>query len=212
MSKYYTNLDCWKTMQKEGYFEKHPRYKGLLAFGKETIPSIGRFMKVEPSYNVIILGCGYGREVLQLAPHVKHVYGIDVNSTIINKATTFTKKHSVENFTGYTVEEWERDIPEGIDLVYSMAVVQHLSRDIVLDYFKKLPKKLAPRGTMVIQFLEKFTDIYKDPDNRLYEPQVSWTKDEIGELATTCGLEVEIKTIEATEIAVWHWGCFRRGL
>ncbi len=205
-----SNLDCWKTMQEERYFEKHPRYKGIRSFGKEAVPAIEQFMKLEPHHNVIVVGCGYGRESIQIAPHVKQVYGIDVSPTIINKAITFTKGYGVCNFVGVLTDTWERDIPRGIDLVYSMAVIQHLTRDLVYDYFKRLPKKLSPNGMMIIQFLEKFTDIYHDADIKVYEPQVSWTKVEIRELAASCGFVIEIKTIKATEVAVWHWCCFKR--
>ncbi len=205
-----SNLDCWKIMQEERYFEKHPRYKGLLAFGKETVPAVEQFTKLKPSDNVIVIGCGYGRECIQMAPFVKRVYGLDVSYTIIKKALEFTRKCGVANFVGITVDTWERDTPEGINLIYSMAVMQHLTRDLVYDYFKKLPKKLAPDGMMIIQFLEKFTDVYHDAEIRVYEPQVSWTKEEIWELAEKCELTIEIKTIKATEIAVWHWCCFKR--
>ncbi len=197
-------------MQDEGYFKKHPRYKGIFAFGEETVPAIEQFTKLHSEQSVIVLGCGYGRECIQMAPFVKRVYGLDVNYAIIKKALEFTRKHDMTNFVGVTVDTWERDIPGGIDLIYSMAVVQHLTRDLVYDYFKKLPKKLSPNGMMIIQFLEKFTDIYHDADVRVYEPQVSWTEVEIRELASSCGLVVEVKTIKATEIAVWHWCCFKR--
>ena len=198
-------------MQEEGYFEKHPRYKGLLAFGKETVPAIEQFTKLNSEQNVIVIGCGYGRECIQIGPFVKRVYGLDVNYTIIKKALKFTRKQGMVNFVGVTADTWERDIPGGINLIYSMAVMQHLTRDLVYDYFRRLPKKLAPNGMMIIQFLEKFTDIYHDAEIRLYEPQVSWTEVEIREMATACGLVVEVKTIKATEIAVWHWCCFKGG-
>ena len=197
-------------MQEREYFEKHPRYMGLLAFGEETVSAIEQFTKLDPEDNVIVLGCGYGRECIQIAPFVKRVYGLDVSYTIIKKALAFTRKQGMENFVGVTVDTWERDISGGINLIYSMAVMQHLTRDLVLDYFKRLPKKLAPKGMMIIQFLEKFTDIYHDADVRVYEPQVSWTEVEIREMAAACGLVVEVKTIKATKIANWHWCCFKR--
>lgn len=206
-----SNLECWKTMQDREYFEKHPRYMGLLPFGKETVPAIEQFTKLKPSDNVIVIGCGYGRECIQIAPFVKRVFGLDVNYTIIKKALKFTRKQGMTNFVGVTVDTWERDIPRGINLIYSMAVMQHLTRDLVYDYFKKLPRKLAPDGMMIVQFLEKFTDIYHDAEIKIYEPQVSWTEVEIREMAAACGLVVEVKTIKATEIAVWHWCCFRKG-
>lgn len=198
-------------MQEREYFEKHPRYMGLLPFGKETVPAIEQFTKLKPSDEIIVIGCGYGRECIQLGPFVKRVYGLDVSYTIIKKALKFTRKQEMTNFVGVTVDTWERDIPGGINLIYSMAVMQHLTRDLVYDYFTRLPKKLAPNGMMIIQFLEKFTDIYHDAEIKIYEPQVSWTEVEIREMAAACGLTVEVKTIKATEIAVWHWCCFRKG-
>ena len=205
-----SNLDQWKTMQEREYFEKHPRYKGLLAFGKETVPAIEQFTKLDSSQTVVVVGCGYGRECVQLALFVRQVYGIDVNPLIIKKAMEFTRAQGMTNFTGVIVDNWEQEIPGDIDIVYSMVVMQHLTRDLVYDYFNHLPKKLSPSGIMIIQFLEKFTDIYHDAEIKLYEPQVSWTKEEIEQLAEKHDLQVEIKTIKATELAVWHWCGFRK--
>ncbi len=207
-----SNLECWKKMQEEGYFEKHPRYKGLNAFGKETISMIERFTKLQPHYKIAIIGCGYGREVIQLSPYIKHVYGIDVNETILQKARTFTSEHGVENFTGVLADNWKKDLPTNLNLIYAMVVMQHLTRDLVHDYFAGLGEKLSPSGLLIVQFLEKITDIYYDTKMKdFYEPQVTWTVPQIREMAEGHGWEVkEIQTAKVHDTAFWHWCCFTR--
>src|ERR1039457_2894108 len=81
-----SNLDEWKQLQNDHYFENHPCYKGISEFGgQEAVEAIQWFLPIRPEMRIAVIGCGFGRETLKLAPLVKEVYGIDVNSTILDK-------------------------------------------------------------------------------------------------------------------------------
>src|SRR5580704_2194242 len=71
-----SNLDVWKQLQNGHYFENHPCYKGIAEFGgEEAIEAIQRFLPIHSDMRVAVIGCGFGRETLKLAPMVKEVYG-----------------------------------------------------------------------------------------------------------------------------------------
>jgi cyclopropane fatty-acyl-phospholipid synthase-like methyltransferase len=74
---------------------------------------------------------------------VKHVYGIDMSSVILAKAVRHLAERSIINFTPILADRYKTDIPDGIDLVFSIVVMQHLTRDLVADYFGSLAKNLS---------------------------------------------------------------------
>jgi hypothetical protein len=87
---------------------------------------------------IAVIGCGFGRETLKHAPYVKDVYDIDVNNTILGKAVTFLSERGVGNLTPILAKTFARTVPAGLDLVFSMAVMQHLTRDLVRNHFIEL--------------------------------------------------------------------------
>ena len=204
-----SNLECWKSMQEQGYFEKHVHFKNFTTIGHETIPAIEYFVRLESHYKVVVIGCGYGRETIQIAPLVSWVWGIDVNETILQKALDVLANEGIYNFTWVLAEDYEKYVPNNIDLVYSVVTMQHLTRDLVYDYFHVLSKKLNKEGVMIVQFLERIGDKGLDADLRVYEPSVTWKKEQIVDLAGKCNLSLEIRTVKIRDDIFHHWGCFR---
>ncbi|WP_207477494.1 SAM-dependent methyltransferase [Arenibaculum pallidiluteum] len=205
-----SNVAHWRALQDADYFENHQCYGGLKAFGRDATDTLARFLSLRPDMQVAVVGCGYGRDTLQIAPQVAHVYGIDVSARILTKAHRFLEEHGVRNFTPVLAELWRDGIPDGIDLVFSIVVMQHLTRDLVRDYFAGFARKLAPGGSMVIQFLESRGYGQQDAELATYEPSVNWTCWDIMDLAEAVGLQAEIRTDRVAETALWHWGHFRR--
>lgn len=204
-----SNLAYWQQIQDEDYFEHHPCYAGLQAFGNDE-ELIRRYVALDPGMKVVEIGCGYGRDVARVAPLVAHVWGIDVSRRILDKAVAFTARHGVHNFTPVLAESWHREIPSGIDLVWSIVVFQHLTRDFTRDYIQGLGARLAPGGRFVCQFAEDFNG-EKDAKLEKYEPSVRWTEAGIRRLMAEFGLtEYALDTYQATPTYVWHWACFGR--
>lgn len=203
-----SNVDYWKQLQDKNYFETHPCYNGFRDLGDDVTSNIGRFLKLSPEMRVVVIGSGYGRESAYIAPQVGHIYGIDVNETISRKAGTYLAERNITNFSGILADQYDELIPDGIDLVFSIVVMQHLTRDLVRDYFRNLGRKLKPNGVFVVQFLEElFDDVAQaDAELRAYEPSISWTARQITELAQHADLRlVEIRTSLVTPTALWHW-------
>jgi len=202
-----SNLKYWQQLQDNGYFEKHPDYSGLKEYG-EDYNIINKHIPLSKEMNVLVIGCGYGREILQIAHHVKHVYGIDVNRNILDKADNFLAERGITNFTSVLADEWKDVVPNNIDLVYSIIVFQHLTRDLVKDYIHGLTKKLSPDGKFLCQFAELDLGTH-DAELRPYEPNVRWSKTEIEQLIKECDLtKNSIQTQEAYGQGNWHWAFF----
>src|SRR6266403_2181486 len=112
-----SNVDVWKKLQDGGYFENHPCYKGISDFGaEEAIRAIEWFFPIRPDMRIAVIGFGYGRETLKLAPRVKEIYGIDVSKTILDKAVDFLSERGVTNFTPALAESYVQTIPSGLDV------------------------------------------------------------------------------------------------
>jgi SAM-dependent methyltransferase len=209
-----SNVENWKSLQDGGYFENHPNHRGLVAFSSGETEIIEQFKKLDKSHKVVVIGCGYGRDVAEIAPYVGHVYGIDVNETILNKAVDFLSERGIKNFTPVLVDDYVNAVPDGIALVFCFVVTQHLTRDLTRDYLKKLGPKLSPDGVFVVQFLETMVEGETLMDARLeeYEPSVSWTVMQIHRMAWLCKMStIEIKTIPVSGgAALWHWACLKR--
>ncbi len=201
------NLEYWQQLQDNQYFEKHQYYAGLKAYGTDC-ETLGKYTSLSKEMTVVVIGCGYGRETLFIAPRVKHVYGIDVNRTILDKADKFLAERGITNFTSVLAQDWKRFVPSNIDLVYSIVVFQHLTRDLVKDYVHGLAKKLSPNGIFVCQFADLANGTH-DADLRPYEPNTRWSQTEIEELIQECGLtQNAIDTQDIPGKGSWHWAFF----
>ena len=205
-----SNVEHWKQLQENDYFEKHPCYNGLRDFDASTCILIEKYCTpLERDMNVVVIGCGYGRDTAHIAPRVRHVWGIDVSPTILGKAETYLRERGIDNFSPVLADDYGSAIPDGIDLVFSIVVMQHLTRDLVRDYFRTLGRKLAPSGRMLVQFVEDFLAMHEDAELRPYEPSISWTSRQLLELAEETGVKfLELRTYQATPTALWHWGVF----
>lgn len=208
-----SNVEHWQEIQKDGYFETHPCYNGLKEFGPdEAVYAIEQFRPLATDAKLAVIGCGYGRESLGLARKAGHVWGIDVSPLILGKAHTFLSERGVTNFTGVLAESYADEIPDGLDLVFSLVVMQHLTRDLVRDYFLRLGGKLKSGGCFVVQFIESIGDKSTDVDLSVkHEPSVSWTVNDLHGLSQHAGVTFrEVRTILATPDCFWHWAYFTK--
>lgn len=207
-----SNVEHWQELQARGYFENHPEYGGMReAGGEESLAAIERFLPLRHEMDVVVIGCGYGRETLKIAPHVRIVYGIDVSNIILDKASAFLRSRRVDNFVPVAYAEYKTVVPQSVDLVFSIVVMQHITRDLVRDYFRTFSGRLKAGGGMVVQFLEEQYEGVDKADAQLeaVEPSVSWTRRQLGSLADYAGLELaDVHTQQVTPTALWHWTYF----
>lgn len=207
-----SNIAQWQELQERGYFENHPLYRDMMEAdddGQYECDVVRWFYPIDQAKTAVVIGCGYGRESVRIGRRVGQVYGIDVSQRILDKAVDYTRKRGVDNFTPVLAEDFEDAIPDGIDLVFSIVVFQHLTRDLARRYLGVLGAKLTHSGRMVIQVCE---DFLVAPDNdagsEVYEPSVSYSVRQVVEMARPLGLKLEGARSEmATDTALWHWVC-----
>ena len=96
--------------------------------------------------------------------------------------------------------------------MFSIVVMQHLTRDLVRNYFLELGKKLKPGGGFVVQFVDEAGVDYGKtdaPERDGWEPSVSWSPWQLVELSRHANLKfMEVRTQLVTEAALWHWAYF----
>jgi cyclopropane fatty-acyl-phospholipid synthase-like methyltransferase len=214
------NLDYWVRLQDdEGYFDKHPIYNGLREFslndygGDDALQALSAFGALGAGKKVAVIGCGYGRETLQIAPRVAHVWGIDVSEKLLARTRGFLSARGVDNFTPVLASEYDERLPRDLDVVFSVVVMQHLTRSLVLDYFTRLREHLVDGGVFVVQFLEELYDgvDQRDAELRVYEPSISWTLAQLAQLSLDTGLRFEeVRTQMLGPKTLWHWVHFSR--
>jgi SAM-dependent methyltransferase len=212
-----SNLVHWQKLQDKSYFERHSTYKGLVDLRIVDVPDaecgvIEWFYPLTGNEKVVVIGCGYGRESVHIARRVAHVWGIDVSQRILDKAVRYTRQHDVANFTTVLAENFSTTIPGGIDIVFSIVVFQHITRDLARNYLSLLGRKLAPTGKMVIQFLEDLDATPgNDADLRVYEPAVSYNVRQVVQMSLSLGLRLEgARSYMVSSNQLWHWVCLVR--
>lgn len=215
-----SNLEYWVRLQdEEGYFDNHPIYHGAREFslndygGDDAGQALAAFGALGADKKVVVIGCGYGRETLQIAPRVRHVWGIDVSAKLLERTRGFLGSRGIENFTPVLASEYDQRLPDDLDVVFSVVVMQHLTRDLVRDYFGKLKEHLVDGGVFVVQFLEELYEgvDQRDAELRVYEPSISWTLAQLAQLSIDTGLRFrEVRTQMLGPRTLWHWVHFAR--
>jgi SAM-dependent methyltransferase len=208
------NVTEWRALHAKGYFKNHPYYQGGDRESGTDIADISRLWPLRSDLRVVVVGCGYGRESLLLAPYAREIIGIDIDPGLLAEARdSFLAPRGVKQFTPVLYREgWGADIPGEIDLVYSRNVFQHITRDITIDYLKTLSLKLAPEGRIVAQFCQCIETGTRDVvPGLVYEPQVNWTRADIETLCSLLKLgEVKILSLplrQKKKHYYWHWLC-----
>ncbi|WFU37356.1 class I SAM-dependent methyltransferase [Bradyrhizobium sp. CB82] len=132
-----SNLEIWKRLRDENYFEKRP--------SNEAAQATQWFLPLRSDMRLAGIGRGYGRVTLWLAALMKHVYGIDVSETILKKGRRLVvRARRQQPYNGPCT--FAQAVPVGIDRVFSIVVMQHLTRDLMRKYFTELGRKLVRGG------------------------------------------------------------------
>ena len=205
-----SNVENWKNLQKNGYFDNHVHYKmpeGLKWQGID-LNIIEKYMTLKPDTTVAIIGSGYGRESALFSPRVAQIYGIDVDLGILQRSVQELTLKGVTNFIPVVFDDWKEQVPNDIDLVYCFTVFQHLTKYLVRDYLENFYSKLAPGGHFICQFMGSPQTGSYDAMCVDYEPHVSWTPKEIESTFAQVGLKLKHfdQVLHNKEEGVyWYW-------
>jgi len=103
---------------------------------------------LQPDMRVIDYGCGPGFCASEVAPKVKTVEAVDISSGVLACAETLNGAPNIE----YVIPFECARRTELVDLVYSFAVVQHMSDAAFVDTFVMLRSRLRPGGSLLVHF------------------------------------------------------------
>ena len=99
---------------------------------------------------VIDIGCGVGRLLLPMASHFRHLVGVDIAPTMLERLQANASER------GVTVDTY---LPDGLwdehdaDLLYSKIVFRHIDeRSVIQDYIRRISAALKPSGVAVLDF------------------------------------------------------------
>lgn len=155
---------------------------------------------LKEDYVVLDYGCGPGFLSRVVAPRVKLIYGIDISSGAIECAKVL---NSAENIEYYVADvNGLATIPNGsIDVVYSFAVIQHLTNEVFEIVLNNCFEKLKSDGNLILH-IQLNDEVWKSEDTiRAGSTIEARLKYEIGlhcfgrseaehvEILTKCGFE-----------------------
>jgi SAM-dependent methyltransferase len=111
-------------------------------------------------------GCGLGRLTRALAPHFERTYGLDVASTMIERAqhldTGFGRPGAV--FVLHDREDLSQYASGSVDFLSCLLVLQHLpSRNAIEAYLREFVRVLSPGGVAVVQLPVRVPPADDDP-------------------------------------------------
>lgn len=209
-----TNIGTWQRLQDENYFYHHHVYAregGLLSNGLWDLGVIEHVISLNKDMVAVVIGCGYGRETISISKAVRLVYGIDVSEKVLSLFRTFARQNGVDNVVPILASDYESSF-DGLepDLVYSVNVFQHITRNQTCDYVRFFVNRLKKSGVMLAQFAECGGTF--EPDPLASEPNVKWTRGDIEAMSSSVGAKCGIET-NPTGINpewVWHWATLRK--
>ena len=139
---------------------------------------------------VINIGCGNGIFEFLVADRVREVVGIDIKYEDILQAKEECKGLKNVNFVETNVLENEF-LEDSCDVVTMFDVIEHVPKNTEPKALKKINKMLKSNGQVVISTpLNNFTK-YLDPAWYLYPRHRHYSREQIVELLTDAGFEIE---------------------
>lgn len=103
-----------------------------------------QFLPINKKASLLEVGCGSGRNLFSLAPHVNNAFGIDVSEKQINNAERWKKKKNADNIFFFNNADKLFMLCPNIRCLFTMWVLQGFRDDINLlgmirTYMARLP-------------------------------------------------------------------------
>jgi SAM-dependent methyltransferase len=128
-----------------------------------AIAELDKVFKENPAAKILEIGPGYGcvRDYIKKEYSIKNYYAIDVNPLFMSKRVFKTDGKTIPS-----------EIPDNLDVVYSVNVFQHLSPNQRMSYYEQIKQKLAPGGKFIFSMFvadeEVLQRIYANKDGSLF--------------------------------------------
>jgi ubiquinone/menaquinone biosynthesis C-methylase UbiE len=100
-------------------------------------------------------GCGLGRLSQALARHFDRVTGVDVSSTMVEKASALNRVGDRCMYVVNDSDDLTQFPSETFTMIYSRLVLQHIDPAHSQEYLREFTRVIAPGGTIVFQLPER---------------------------------------------------------
>ncbi|MEZ5461954.1 class I SAM-dependent methyltransferase [Dokdonella sp.] len=145
----------------EKYRSEHLSDENLADFfasGEEHVRMIidtirGHFSREFVPESALDFGCGVGRLLIPLARVSKRATGIDVSSSMLEKARQHCARLGIENVQLALSDDALSRIKSSHDLIHSHIVFAHIHPSRGMKVMQRLAEKVSPGGFMAVQFL-----------------------------------------------------------
>ena len=128
-----------------------------IGISKEGIDKSFSFIKTKAP-KVFEIGCGNGRDAMEIIKHTINYSGIDAS----NKFIEFAKSNCPDgNFSVARIEKL--DFPEKTDIIFAFASLLHINDRSLSQIMKKAYQSLNPNGLFCISL--KMRDYHKETKN-----------------------------------------------
>ena len=105
---------------------------------------------VAPDDAVLDYGCGPGFLARAVAPHVGQVYAIDISRGALECAKILNGADNIKYLYALN-DEKEQIADESLDAVYSFAVIQHVTDEVLREILAFCFRKLKSGGRLILQ-------------------------------------------------------------
>ncbi len=196
----------WRELHRQGYFANHRCYKDRL--NVLGIEELTRLLGLAPTDTLLELGCGYGRALYHMLPHVRHAVGIDLAAEPLEEARGLLAgrgEFSLHVGDGVSLRPVA---DESIDKAFAFTVIQHLTRAQAAAYVAEFARVLRPGGRVCVQFLTG-GDTGADQSDSVREQSLSYSAAQIATMVERAGLRLTNLELGPTNHAAyfWYWMC-----
>lgn len=126
---------------------------------------------VKPHYEIMDIGCGPGFLAKAVARHVRTVYACDISPGVLECARIINDADNIRYiYSGESGFEQIRD--SSLDLIYSIAVIQHLREPVIKYLFSVASKKLRRGGLCLFQ-VQLEDDKWRKEDEYIHDKSLT---------------------------------------
>jgi ubiquinone/menaquinone biosynthesis C-methylase UbiE len=160
ISPHYFSREFWLSDHEQSY--KDFSYKDFLESENERMISSRRSImdvKIKPYLNssMVVLdhGCGPGYLTNSVAPCCKKVIGVDISGGVIACAKAINNQPNIEYLTEKNGEKLSCIENSSIDVIYSTAVMLHVTDDVCKKLLREFFRVLKPECKVICEFVLK---------------------------------------------------------
>jgi SAM-dependent methyltransferase len=129
--------------------------EAFFATGREEIAGLLAYVASLPweldSEVALDFGCGVGRLTQALAEHFDEVVGIDISSTMIDRAMEYDRHPGKVRYLVNTSGDLRLLERDAFDLVYSSITLQHIPPEHQAAYIREFVRVIRPGGLAIFQ-------------------------------------------------------------